>query len=95
LHFLHSNTIGTPVLTVEDVITSFPQPILPTVQEEPEYKTIQAIHKLLQVNARAIDNHLGGGGALGHLCIIVSVTAYAIVAPLHPWENPSTARQAP
>jgi phage gp36-like protein len=57
--------------TVEDVIASFPHPILPTVQGEPDYQTIHAIRKLLQENARAIDTHLGGG-ALGHLGLIVS-----------------------
>jgi hypothetical protein len=47
--------------TVEDVIVSFPHSILPTVQGEPDYHTIHAIHKLLHTNARAIDTHLGGG----------------------------------
>jgi hypothetical protein len=58
--------------TVEDIIVSFPHPILPTVQGETNYQNIHAIRKLLQANARAIDTHLGGG-ALGHLGIIVSV----------------------
>jgi hypothetical protein len=31
-----------------------------------------------------------GGGALGHLGIIVSVATYTIVAPLRPWETPPT-----
>jgi hypothetical protein len=43
--------------TVKDVITSFPRPILPTVQGEPDYQTIHPIRKLLQANARAIDTH--------------------------------------
>jgi hypothetical protein len=58
---------------VEDVISSFPHPILPKVQGELDYQTIHAIRKLLQENARAIDTHLGGG-ALGHLGLIVSDT---------------------
>jgi phage gp36-like protein len=57
--------------TVEDVIASFPHPILPTVQSKPDYQTIHTIWKLLQENSRAIDTHLGGG-TLGHLGIIVS-----------------------
>jgi hypothetical protein len=40
---------------VEYVIASFPHPILPTVQGDPEYQTIHAIRKLLQAKARAID----------------------------------------
>jgi hypothetical protein len=66
--------------TVEDIIASFPHPILPTVQSEPDYQTIHAIRKLPQENARAIDTHLGGG-ALGHLGLIVSDESYAIIAP--------------
>jgi hypothetical protein len=65
--------------TVEEVIASFPHPILPTVQGEPDYQTIHAIWKLLQANARAIDTHLGGG-ALGHLGLIVSDAYYAMIS---------------
>jgi hypothetical protein len=68
--------------TVEDVIASFPHPILPTFQVG-GYQTIHAIRKLLQANARSIDTHLGGG-ALRHLRIIVYVAAYAIASPTHP-----------
>jgi hypothetical protein len=57
--------------TVEDVIASFPHPVLPTVQGEPDYQTIHAIRKSLQANLRAIDTHLGGG-TLGHMGLIVS-----------------------
>jgi hypothetical protein len=80
--------------SVEDIIASFPHPILPTVQGEPDYHTIHAICKLLQANARSIDSHLGGG-ALGHLGLIVSVAAYAIVAPTHTWINPEAPARAP
>jgi hypothetical protein len=66
--------------TVEDVIASFPHPILPTVQGEPDYQTIHAIRKSLQANLRAIDTHLGGG-TLGHLGLIVSDASYAMIAP--------------
>jgi hypothetical protein len=37
--------------TVEDVVASFPHPILPTVQGKPDYQTIHTIRKLLQANA--------------------------------------------
>jgi hypothetical protein len=85
--------------TAEDVITSFPHPILPTVQGEPDYHTIHAIRKLLQDNARAIDTHLGGGD-LGHLGLIVSDASYAMVAPAIEagpslWVNPTALGQAP
>jgi hypothetical protein len=85
--------------TVENVIASFPHPILPTIQVEPDYLTIHAIRKLLQANAREIYTHLGGG-ALGHLGIIVSDASYAMVAPETQagptlWVNPTAPRLAP
>jgi hypothetical protein len=46
--------------TVEDVLESFPHPILPTVEGEPDYQTIHVTRKFLQENSRAIDIHLGG-----------------------------------
>jgi hypothetical protein len=56
--------------TVEDIIDSFPHPILPTVHAEPDYQTIHAIWRLLQAKARAIDNHLGGIlGTPGYHCL--------------------------
>jgi hypothetical protein len=80
--------------TVEDIISSFPHPILHTVQGEPDYHTIHSIRKLLRADARSIETHLGGG-ALGHLGIIVSIAAYAIVAPAHPWVNPRAQGRGP
>jgi hypothetical protein len=65
---------------VENVIASFPHPVLPTVQGEPDYQKIHAIRKFFQENSRAIDIHLGGG-TLGHLRIIVSDASYAMIAP--------------
>jgi hypothetical protein len=80
--------------TVEDIIARSPHPILPTVQGEPDYHTIHSIRKLLRANARSIDTHLEGG-ALGHLGIIISIAAYTIVAPEHPWENPTAPGRVP
>jgi hypothetical protein len=56
--------------TVEDVMASFPHPILSTVEGDPDYQTIHATRKFLQANSRAIDTHLGGG-TLGHLGLII------------------------
>jgi hypothetical protein len=66
--------------TVEDVMASFPQPVIPTVKGEPDYQTIHATRKFLQANSLAIDTHLGGG-TLGHLGLIISDASYAIIAP--------------
>jgi hypothetical protein len=79
---------------VEDVIASFPHPILPTVQGEPDYHTIHSIRKLLRANAWSIESHLGGG-ILGHLGIIILITTYATVAPARPWANPESPGGAP
>jgi hypothetical protein len=66
--------------TVEEVMASFPHPLLPTVQGEPDYQTIHATRKFLQANSRAINNHLGGG-TLGHLGLIISDDSYAMISP--------------
>jgi hypothetical protein len=67
-------------LTIEDVMASFPHPVLPTVQGELDYQTIQAARKSLPENSRAIDTHLGGG-TLGHLGLIISDASYAMISP--------------
>jgi hypothetical protein len=85
--------------TVKDVIASFPHPVLPTVQGEPDYQTIHAIQKSLQANSRAIDTHLGGG-TLGHLVPIVSDASYAMISPVTDagptlWVSPTAPGRAP
>jgi hypothetical protein len=85
--------------TVEDVMASFPHPILPTVEGETDYQTIHATRKFLQANSRAIDTHLGGG-TLGHLGLIISDASYSIIAPTTAeapplWETPDAPGRAP
>jgi hypothetical protein len=85
--------------TVEDVIASFPHPMLPTSQSEMHDQNIYAIRKLLHANTRAIDTHLGVG-ALGHLGLIVSDASYAMMDPATDsgptlWESPSAPGRAP
>jgi hypothetical protein len=80
-------------------LASFPHPILPTVEGEPDYQTILATRKFLQANSRAIDTHLGGG-TLGHLGLIVSDTAYSNLAPPTAeaptfWVTPNAPGRAP
>jgi hypothetical protein len=82
--------------TVKDVMASFPHPILPTVEGEPDYQTIHATRKFLQASSRAIDTHLGGG-TLGHLGLIISDASYSNIAPPTAeaptlWETPSAPR---
>jgi hypothetical protein len=66
--------------TVEYVMASFPHPVLPTVQGEPDYQTIHVTRKFLQANSRAIDTHLDGG-TLGHLGLIISDASCAMISP--------------
>jgi hypothetical protein len=66
--------------TVEDVMASFPHPIRPPVEGEPDYQTINATRKFLQANSRSIETHLGGG-TLGHLGLIISDVSYSNIAP--------------
>jgi hypothetical protein len=80
-------------------MASFPHPVLPTVQGEPDYQTIHATRKFLQANFRAIDTHLGGG-TLGHLGHIISDAAYTMIAPTtneEPtlWVTPNAPGRAP
>jgi hypothetical protein len=65
--------------TVKAVMTNLPHPILPSVEGETDYQTIRATRKFLQANLRAINTHLGGG-TLGHLGLIISNSAYAMIA---------------
>jgi hypothetical protein len=85
--------------TLEEVMASFPHPILPTVEGEPDYQTINATRKFLQANSRAINTHLGGG-TLGHLGLIISDVSYSNIAPPTSdtptfWETPNSPGRAP
>jgi hypothetical protein len=66
--------------TFEDVMASFPHPLLPTAQGEPDYQKIHATRNFLQANSRAIDTNLGRG-TLGHLGLIISDASYALISP--------------
>jgi hypothetical protein len=85
--------------TVEDFMASFPHPVLPTVQGEPDNQRINATREFLQANSRAIDTHLGGG-TLGHLGLIISDASYAMIAPATTgeptfWITPQAPGRAP
>jgi hypothetical protein len=80
-------------------MVSFPHPILPTVEGEPDYQTIHATRNFLQANSRAIDTHLGGG-TLCHLGLIISDASYSNIAPSTAetptfWETPNAPGRAP
>jgi hypothetical protein len=66
--------------TVDGVIASFPHPVIPTVQGEPDYQTIHATRKFLQANSTVIDTHLGQGNQ-GNLGRIASDASYTMITP--------------
>jgi hypothetical protein len=80
--------------TVEDVISSCPHPVLPSVPGEPDYHSLHAIRKMPRANAGSIDTHLGGG-AFGHIGVLISDIAYGGISPLTDWVNPSFPGRAP
>jgi hypothetical protein len=86
-------------VTVENIMSSVPHPVLPTVQGETDYQTIHATRKLLQANSRAIDTHLGGG-TLGHLGLIIYDDSYAMISQTKEagptiWTTPQPPGRAP
>jgi hypothetical protein len=80
--------------TVEDIIASFPHPVLSSVPWEQDYHTLHSIHKMLRANARSIETHLGGG-SFGNLGVIISYIAYEGMSPLTAWVNPTFPGWAP
>jgi hypothetical protein len=85
--------------TVEEVMTSFPHPILPAVEGDPDYQTINATRKFLKANVQAINTHLGGG-TLGHLGLIILDVSYSNITPPPAdaptlWKTPNAPGRAP
>jgi hypothetical protein len=85
--------------TVEDFMASFPHSILPTVEGEPDYQTINTTRKFIQANSRAIGTHLGEGN-LGHLVLIISDVSYSNISPPTAdaptfWVRPNAPGRAP
>jgi hypothetical protein len=85
--------------TVDNFMASFPHPVLPTVQGEPDYQQIHATRKFLQANSRAIETHLGGG-TLRHLGLIISDASYTMISPTTDacptrWTRPQAPGRAP
>jgi hypothetical protein len=58
-------------LTVEEIVSGFPNPVLPKIYHEPTFEDIQVTPHLLNANAIAVPS-MAGGGAHGHLGIIIT-----------------------
>jgi hypothetical protein len=73
-------------LTVEEIINGFPNPVLPKIDNEPTFKDIQVITRLLNANDISVPS-MAGGGAHGHLGIIMTQVEYAAISA-SPWVEP-------
>jgi hypothetical protein len=74
------------VLTVEEIINGFPNPVLPKIDNEPVFEDIQVTTRLLNTSAISIPS-MAGGGAYGHLGIIMTQVKYAAISA-SPWVEP-------
>jgi hypothetical protein len=71
----------------DTLIESFPTPSLPSIQGEPTYPQLATILRAIKGNAASIhSNH--GGGANGHLGIVVLAAVYATITPNNPFNPP-------
>ena len=61
---------------------------LTKIHGEPTYDDLQNLHKQLKTNATSVPSNLGGG-AHGHLGLILSAAEYAIVVPNSPFVRPA------
>jgi formylmethanofuran dehydrogenase subunit A len=73
-------------LTVEEIFNGFSNPILPKIDHEPTFEDIQVTTRLLNANAISIPS-MAGGGAHGHLGIIMTQVEYATIST-SPWVDP-------
>jgi hypothetical protein len=80
-------------LTVEGIINRFPNPVLSKIDNEPTFEDIQITTRLLNSNAISIPS-MAGGGAQGHLDIIMTQIEYATIAA-SPWVEPFNPNDIP
>jgi hypothetical protein len=80
-------------LTVEEIINGFPNPILPKIDHKPTFEDIQVTTRLLNANAISIPS-MAGGGAHGHLGIIMTQVEYATIST-SPWVDPFNPNAVP
>ena len=78
------------IQTVDEICSAFPHPEVPKIEGEP---TLKALHNLLKSNAASIPTNLGGG-AHGHLGLVMAAATYTAVtgvafnAPANPGGAP-------
>jgi hypothetical protein len=77
----NNNMAPINALTVEEIINGFPNPILPNIDHAPTFENIQVTTHLLNSNAISIPS-MAGGGAHGHLGIIMSQVEYSAISTI-------------
>jgi hypothetical protein len=80
-------------LTVEEIVNGFPNPILPKIDHEPMFEDMQVTTRMLNANAIYIPS-MKGGGAQGHLGIIMTQVEYATIST-SPWVEPYNPNAVP
>jgi hypothetical protein len=73
-------------LTVEEIINGFPKPVLPKINNEPNFEGIQIATRLLNANTISVPS-MAGGGKHGHLRIIMTQVEYSVISGT-PWDKP-------
>jgi hypothetical protein len=73
-------------LTVEEIINGFPNDVLPKIDHKPTFEDIQVTTRLLNANAITVPS-VAGGGAHGHLGVIMTQVEYAVISAT-PWVEP-------
>jgi hypothetical protein len=80
-------------LMVQEIINGFPNPVLPKIEKEPTSEDIKVTTRLLNENAISVPSMMGGG-ARGHLGIIMTQVAYAAISAT-PWVEPLNTGASP
>jgi hypothetical protein len=80
-------------LMVDEIINGFPNPIPPKIDHEPTFEDIQVATLLLNANAIYIPS-MTGGGAHGHLGIIMNQVEYSTIST-SPWVEPYNPNAVP
>ena len=72
----------------DDMISSFPHPLLPEVGEDPTYQELVLLRNALKQNYASVITSLGGGD-YGYLGGLISAAAYNLLAPYTPFAVPA------
>jgi hypothetical protein len=84
----HTKTSMVPsnAFMVEGIMHGFPNPVLPKIDNESTFDDIQVKTRLLNANSISVIS-MAGGGAHGHLGIIMTQVEYATISA-SPWVEP-------